>query len=235
MRLMTLGRARAIAGSLGFPSKMPGSSYGLPVRACQAGEKLAQVEGSACSVCYAMKDAYTWPNALEGQLSRLDAIHHPRWVDAMVRLLLNAHRHRYRRIDLGKFGLRKGQRHRLNEMGHHRWHDSGDLQSVDHLARICRICERTPLIRHWLPTQELGMVAKYLTAGGKIPDNLLIRVSSIMIDDAHRRRWPTSSSVFTEVAPAGAHVCPAPHQGHRCMSCRACWSPDVRHVAYAAH
>lgn len=50
MRLMTLGRARAIAGSLGFPSKMPGSSYGLPVRACQAGEKLARVEGSACRI-----------------------------------------------------------------------------------------------------------------------------------------------------------------------------------------
>ena len=50
--------AATAAGSLGFPSKIPGTAYGLPASACITGAKLAGVAGSVCASCYAMKGNY---------------------------------------------------------------------------------------------------------------------------------------------------------------------------------
>ena len=179
------------------------------------------------------------PRGSAGLRKRLLAINHPAWTDAMVRLLAHVHSKPAIKVDLGIAGVRLkrtgGSRYRYNEPGFHRWHDSGDLQSVSHLGAICEVARLTPTIKHWLPTQELGMVQSYVHAGGRIPDNLVIRVSSIMIDDPTRRSWPLTSSVFRDKAPSGSHVCPAQHQEHRCGSCRACWSPSVQHVAYPFH
>jgi hypothetical protein len=48
---------------LSFPSKMPCASVGLPaIVACRTGAKLAQVPGSVCSGCYAMKGNYRFSN-----------------------------------------------------------------------------------------------------------------------------------------------------------------------------
>lgn len=238
-RALTLAAAKSIAGTLGFPSKMPGTSYGLPVAACVAGAELSRVPGSACSTCYAKRDQMSWPNARKAQDRRLVSIADPAWCDAMVALLTQTHAAKFRKIDLGlRPGpklTRLGTRFRLNEMGHHRWHDSGDLQSVEHLAKICEVARRTPKIKHWLPTTELGMVRRYLASGAVPPPNLTIRVSSVMLDDPVRRAWPQTSSVFSVTPPPSAHICPAPQQGHRCGDCRACWSREVAHVAYARH
>lgn len=238
MRPMTLTLARSIAGSLGFPSKMPGSSYGLPASACITGSKLASIPGSACAQCYALRDTYTWPNTKKAAAKRLSGINHQRWADAMVRLLSHAHANEYRKIDLGLRGkklARVGTRYRLNQMGFHRWHDSGDIQSVEHLSSICDVARGTPRIKHWLPTQELSMVRSFISRSGTIPDNLTIRVSSVMIDDKTRRVWPHTSSVHKTFSVGNAHVCPAPLQDHKCGECRACWSKDVAHVSYGLH
>ena len=238
---MKIGEARQIAGTLSFPSKMPGTSYSLPAVACVTGAKLAAIPGSACHECYALKGggSYSRGNAVKGMQRRLASIRDPRWIGAIVTLLLWTHAKPFIMIDLGWRGVRRqragGERFQRNETGFHRWHDSGDLQSVDHLEAICEVARQTPAIKHWLPTQELGMVKAYLTRGGVIPENLVVRVSSVMIDDVHWRRWPHTSSVFKENPPASAHACPAPHQGGVCGSCRACWSPDVAHVAYHLH
>ena len=45
---MLIKEAHAIAGSIGYPSKMPGTSYGLSAEKCITGSKLAQIEGSTC-------------------------------------------------------------------------------------------------------------------------------------------------------------------------------------------
>ncbi len=236
---MTVGAASRIAGTLGFPSKMPGTSYGLPATACIAGAKLAQIPGTVCHGCYALSDRYQWTNALKAQHRRLAAIADPQWIDAMVRLLLHKHRNPRFRIDLGitcqRLARIGGTRYRYNEAGFHRWHDSGDLQSIEHLSAICEVARRTPKIRHWLPTQELGMVRRYLASGGTTPSNLVIRISGVMMNDPHRRAWSTTSSVYSTLPPKGAHICPAPQQDNRCGACRACWSPTIAHVAYRAH
>ena len=233
---MTLAQARQIAGTLSYPTKLPGTSYGLPIRACIVGAKLMKVPGTSCSCCYVARTRQSWQNPLKAQEYRLAALAHPRWCDAMVRQLLHVHSKPQFRIDTGiKNAKASGlQRWRYNDAGFHRWHDSGDLQSVDHLNNICEVARRTPAIRHWLPTQELGIVKRFVDAGGTIPRNLIVRVSSIMIDDDTRRAWPHTSSVFAFKEPFG-HVCPAPQQGHRCGTCRACWLADVAHVSYELH
>lgn len=234
---MTIGEARRIAGSLGFPSKMPGTSYGLPASRCITGAKLALIPETVCHSCYALggRASYQMPRAGIGQHRRLAGIADPRWIDAMVTLLTHEHAKPRIKVDLGVVGVRLkakgGSRYRWNEPGFHRWHDSGDLQSDEHFAAICTVARRTPKIKHWLPTQELGMVKRHLANGGTIPKNLLVRVSNVMLGDMRRRAWATTSSVYTAEAPFDAHKCPAPSQEHRCGSCRACWS-NVAHVAY---
>jgi hypothetical protein len=118
--------------------------------------------------------------------------------------------------------------------GWHRWHDSGDLQSVDHLAKICEVARRTPAIRHWLPTREGSILRDYLKSGGVVTDNLCIRLSATMIDGPAPKAWPTTSTVHKSAAPVG-HLCPAPTQGNNCGACRACWSRDIPNVSYHKH
>ena len=187
---MLIKEANKIIISLSQPDKMPGYAYGLPAWECKTGQKLAKVPGSVCSGCYAMKGNYTrYPDIKKAQYKRLKALSHPRWVDAMVALVTG-------------FEV-------------FRWHDAGDLQSVDHLKKIFEVCERTPATLHWLPTQE----RKYLPLpGSTIPKNLVIRLSSSRINGPEPRAWTHSSSVVTD----GSETCPAPGQGGKCRSCRAC-------------
>jgi hypothetical protein len=221
----SLHQAHAIAGTIGFPSKMPGTSYGIPASACKVGAKLARVEGSTCSNCYAMKGRY----GIEGgsveksQSARLSSLDHPQWAEAMVYMLRKAH------------GLGGGKVHwKIKAAGFHRWHDSGDIQSIGHLAAICQVARRTPELMHWLPTREAGLLAAFLKAGGVIPGNLLVRVSATMVDGAASARFANTSTVHKNAEPVG-HVCPAPKQGNQCGSCRACWSANVVNVSYHAH
>ena len=51
-----------ITGGLSTPSKMPGPAHNLPAAACKTGAKLAQIPGSVCSGCYALKGRYRFNN-----------------------------------------------------------------------------------------------------------------------------------------------------------------------------
>ena len=218
---MRINEATKIAGTLGYPSKMPGTAYGIPAQACLIGSKLAKVPGSVCHGCYAMRGNYITGSVQKSQATRLAAITDPYWIPAMVALLQAAHKRGTGRN--GQFSK-----------GWHRWHDSGDLQSVEHLTRICTVAALTPEIKHWLPTRELGIVQQYQKQGGQIPSNLVIRVSATMVDGAATKAWPTTSGVHNKLAAPG-HECPAPKQDNNCGDCRACWSHDVEHVSYHKH
>lgn len=214
-----------ITGSLGFPSKMPGTSYGIPAQACITGAKLHAVPDTVCSSCYALKGNYGFKSVRASQETRLAGITHPRWVPAMVAMLTRAHG-----LD-GKPALAK-----VKAPGFHRWHDAGDLQSVDHLARICEIAAATPAIAHWLPTREVSILAAFKAQGGVVPGNLAVRVSATKVDGAATKTHPLTSTVHHKHAPSpAAHVCPAPTQGNECGACRACWSHDVAEVSYHKH
>ena len=109
-----------------------------------------------------------------------------------------------------------------------RWHDSGDLQSVTHFKNILEVCKATPDTQHWLPTRESGLMK--LIDPDVIPKNLIIRISATKVNGRAPRWWPWTSTVSTEMK-----TCPAPDQGGKCKSCRACWSRDIQNVVYAKH
>jgi hypothetical protein len=206
-------------GKLSKTSKMPGFSYGLPAQDCIAGGKLRSVAGSTCSDCYAFeRGAYAWRPVKAAYRRRADAIGRPLWVSAMAELIAR----KCRRVPF------------------FRWHDSGDLQSVEHLANICEIARRTPDVRHWLPTREYRIVTDYVTSGGTIPDNLNVRMSAHMVG-GHVPTFPrlrglvTVSTVSRNVDYPDARDCPSRFQGNSCRDCRACWSRDVAHVDYHLH
>lgn len=208
----TKTRATGIAGTLGNPSKMPGRAYGLPAQACKVGGKLAAVPGSVCHECYALKGNYQYPSVQTAQQRRLAAIDHPQWEDAMVFLIADA--------------IAQGAEPFF------RWHDSGDLQSVDHALRIIAIAERLPFVAFWLPTREQRIVRSIREC---VPDNLIVRVSAQMVDGAPPAGFAHVSLVHTAAAPANAYACPAQSQGNACRDCRACWSASVPAVSYHVH
>ena len=194
--------ARKITGGLSAPSKMPGPAYNLPAWQCITGAKLVKVNGSVCAGCYALKGRYRFNNVQSALRRRAASIMHPDWIDAMVALISG---HEY-----------------------FRWHDSGDIQSVEHLKRIFEVCKRTPDTKHWMPTREARFLR--LMDPDIIPSNLIIRMSSHMIDQGPVTFWPWTSTVSTK-----SKTCPASDQGNKCMDCRACWDRSVSNVTYPKH
>ena len=161
-----------------------------------------------CAGCYALKGRYNFSNVQAALQRRLQAIASPRWVEAMTVLV----------------------------QGHEffRWHDSGDLQSLEHLKKIVRVCEQTPSVAHWMPTREVGILKEYKKTQA-LPANLVVRVSATMVNRVPHKFHEHSSTVITSKDLASCHLCPAPEQGNNCGACRACWNPSVLDVSYMAH
>ena len=198
---MNKKEAKVITGGLSAPSKMPGPAFNLPAQACITGAKLVKIPGSVCSGCYALKGRYRFRNVKEALARRLAGLTHPEWIPAMVVLIDNT--------------------------PWFRWHDSGDLQGVQHLKNIFEVCKLTPDTAHWLPTRE----AKFLPLNSdSIPKNLIIRLSGHKIDKPAPGFWPWTSTVVTV-----EKSCPAAEQGNQCLDCRACWTRDVPNIAYGKH
>ncbi len=194
--------------TLSKPSKMPGYAYGIPAAACHTGSKLRKVKGSTCSHCYALKGNYRFSNVLASQQRRLDAITSPEWVPQMVSMITKT------------------------DTRHFRWHDSGDIQSVAHLASIVAVVKATPDVKHWLPTREYAMVTDYLFEHGSFPENLNVRLSAHMVG---KLLEPSAGLTSSSVGTKSGHDCPARNQGNECGECRACWSRDVKNVDYPLH
>ena len=205
--------ALAAVGSLSDTSKMPGKSWGINADRCITGAKLAQVEGSICSTCYAQKGYYSnFPSVKHAQDVRLEAFHADPagWTAAMVKL-----------VGTEKF---------------FRWFDSGDLQSVEMLAAIVSVARATPGTRHWLATRERAIIKAWLANGGEWPANMVCRVSATFFDTIPANHiTPWSSTAHRGAPDASAWLCPAPSQGGNCGDCRACWSQSVPLVTYHAH
>ena len=199
---MKTTEAWTIVGGLSKPSKMPGWSIGFPAKECKTGSKLRLVKGSTCHNCYALKGCYVFKVVQDAQYRRLAAVKDTRWVQAMAALIQS------KRPDV------------------FRWHDSGDVQDLDHLNKIYKVCELTPSKRHWLPTRE-AWIKDHVS---RAPDNLVIRFSAPMVDQSAPVTWANTSTVVT----AGA-TCPAPKQNNECKDCRHCWNKDIKNIAYGEH
>jgi len=204
---MNLKEAKEITGGLSSPSKMPGYAYNLPTWACVVGTKLRDIEGSTCSGCYAHeRGRYRFKNVKAALNRRLNSLTDPRWIEAMTVLVA----------------------HYSLKVPFFRWHDSGDLQGADHLKKIFEVCNATKQVQHWMPTREAKLLT--LMDPAVVPKNLIIRMSSHMIDQAPVKFWPHTSTVVK-----AGKTCPAQENNNQCGSCRQCWNKEVNNVAYPLH
>ena len=187
---------------------MPGYAYGLPAWECKTGAKLVKVPGSVCAGCYALKGNYArYPEIKKSQYKRLASISKPEWVEAMA-VVINSKA--------------------VAQHGYFRWHDAGDIQSPEHLQKIFEVCKLTPKVKHWMPTREAQFLKDIDPA--QVPSNLIIRMSSHMIDQGPVKFWPHTSTVGSST-----RTCPAPDQGGKCGSCRTCWDRKIPNIEYGKH
>lgn len=222
-------------GGLSSPSKMPCLSFNLPAKRCHVGTKLRAIKGSVCFTCYAMKGRYGFP-AVQAALERrfklvrkalASEISTQEWIMSFAKVLRWYMNH-------------KG-------MAYFRWHDSGDIMSVEHLRAINAIAFNLPAMRFWLPTREKGLVAEFLSKGERFNENLTVRLSAPMVDmdmpalPAHVDGQVKTSLVFraakwAEVynTPENKFACPSSLQGNACQDCRACWLSAMP-IVYKAH
>lgn len=206
---MTKKEAHILVGGLSKPSKMPCYGYSLPASACKLGSKLRSVPGSTCEKCYAHRGNYGFPAVRSSLAKRLslvqkacdDLTFRKRFIQAFTVLL-------------------KGQEY-------FRWHDSGDLQDMEHAMLIRDICLATPNTKHWIPTREYAIARVLLRL--KTP-NLTVRCSAPMIDG------PPPMFRHTSTVVNGSGNCPAiaDHTG-KCGDCRKCWNKRILNVAYGKH
>ena len=129
----------------------------------------------------------------------------------------------------------------LNDDGRFfRWHDSGDIQSSNHLKMIYEVARRVPQVSFWLPTREIAMVKGVFE---EIPDNLTIRVSTAMINKVPTRA--ENNINYDRIALSGVHTmkalmrsdfeeCKAYTRGGHCGPCRKCWDPKIN-ISYKLH
>ncbi len=199
---MLVKEAQKIVGGLSKPGKMPGWSIGIPAAECNTGSKLRLIPNSVCSTCYALKGCYVFKVVQDAQYRRLKALKKKLWVFAMVTLINSKKSNVFR------------------------WHDSGDVQDLNHLNKIYKVCRLSPSKRHWLPTRE-AWIKDHLQAK---PKNLVIRFSAPMVDQRAPASWPNSSEVVT----SGAN-CPAPKQNNECGDCRNCWNSEIKTISYGKH
>jgi hypothetical protein len=195
-------------------TKMPGTTWAIDAFACITGSKLAEIPGTPCEKCYARKLQKLRPSVDMGWRANLDKWNNAspkQWVQAMTFQIL-----------------------RYNSDGHHRWFDSGDLQTVAMLRQIVAVCDATPHIRHWLPTQERKFVQQFLDDGGTIPENLVVRISGTKIN-GRAPNFPNTSTVFDKHGAPVGNECRARHNNNSCGDCRACWDKSVANVSYPKH
>ena len=196
--------ARPLTGALYWPSKMDCPATRIPADTCKTGAKLAETSGTVCEMCYAMKGTFRSANVQKKFKAAYESLFHPKWVPAMIALV------------------------RWHADERFRWFVSGDLQSVNHLRNIIRVCLETPEVCHWLPTSEYATVR---ACEDGIPDNLTVRVSGNLIDGPAPTWWKTTSTVVNDPNEA---TCPSSKKGGNCgdHGCKACWDRGVKTVKY---
>ncbi len=201
-------------GGLGLPSKMPGYAYGISASKCITGGKLAKIPGSVCHGCYAAKGNYLYPSVMGSHERRWESMADlGEWRSSMIRLL-------------AELGTQVPE-----EQRYFRFHDSGDLQSLDHLRAIVRIAVLCTRWTFWLPTREASIVREY-QKHESFPPNLTVRVSMPLVGrGAPRTDLPTSTVNWL----GAAFCCPASTQDNECGTCRACWQQEVENVNYKLH
>lgn len=210
-------------GGLSEPSKMPCFGWSTPAHFCRTGSKLHKVDGTTCKGCYALKGRYIFGN-VRNAMSRRYATYHTSGGS-----IYNTFR-----LVLSRFLNWNLENHNAGiDPGYFRWFDSGDLSEYGQLILFCEIARDCPDIKFWLPTREQSII---YAAEHHIPENLIVRFSSTLVDTLSRRDNSTMVASSLTIIPDNCSTCPATYTDrHKCNDhdCRNCWLPG--HIAYLMH
>lgn len=200
--------------------KMPCRSWSLQaLETCKGAYDMNGEVVEACQGCYALKGNYRFSNVKKSRAHNLQDCKREEWVEDMV-------------IE-------------LDNDRYFRWFDSGDIDNIRLARKILEVMKRTPWCNHWLPTRTYKFEAfrKILEEMNALP-NVVVRYSSDSTEGEKKvydRRGKeikakyTSSILKTYIESKGNHLCPSSQQEGKCLTCRACWSKDVKNVNYLLH
>ena len=192
--------------------KMPCRSWSLQALVTCPGAKARNGElVDACKGCYATTGNYNYPNVKAPREHNKQDWKRDEWVDDMVAELDND---RY-----------------------FRWFDSGDMYELRLALKILEVMRRTPWVKHWMPTR-MHKFRKFLAVINEMNalPNVVVRLSSDSVQGEIIEGEYTSTIVpYFEDATPEMTACDAYERNGKCGSCRACWSKDVKTIAYPAH
>jgi len=240
----------AMGGGFSTPGKMLNQTYSLPTHMCKVGGRLREVPGSVCYNCYA----------------------HPKGNIGFTYGANNVQRHllrNYAALKRDPSLWASALAHKIPSVapqpfGDFRWHDSGDVDSPEHLAYMIAIAEKNPDIFNWIPTREWGSVRRVMGARGSLPPNLALRLSIPHIDQTldndlnEQRGVPLMDQKdldmmeeFPQLLTTGVvsdkslsrrpeEVCLTTDEANpakTCLDarCDACYRPNVQNIDYVKH
>lgn len=165
----------------------------------------------ACKGCYATTGNYNYPNVKAPRAHNREDWQRLEWVDDMVQA--------------------------LQDSRYFRWFDSGDMYTIGLAEKILEVMQRTPWVKHWLPTR-MHKFPKFrgVLTDMQALDNVMVRFSSDsvtgqFIDGLHGSVIvPTIDDITPKMK-----ACNAYQHGGKCNGCRACWDKSVPLIAYPAH
>lgn len=194
-------------------SKMPCRSWSLQaLETCPASKKEDGTLVDACKGCYATTGNYRFPNVKAPREHNKEDWKRSEWADDMVSELDND---RY-----------------------FRWFDSGDMYDLRLAYKILDVMQRTPWVKHWLPTRmhKFPKFAQVIADMESLP-NVVVRLSSDSIQGETIQGATTSTiiPVDDEIQYASYTICKAYTRDGKCGPCRACWSKEKSVIAYPAH
>lgn len=190
-------------------SKLDGiASWSLPaLQTCPGAHENGNLV-EVCHSCYATTGRYTMRSVREPREENQADWKEDDWVERMVALLDD---HRY-----------------------FRWFDSGDIYDHRLASKILDVVRQTPWCKHWIPTRS-HKFSKLRQIIEQINDepNAVVRYSSDRIDEFEPHHGSVVVSDPNNVS--GVYVCPATTARKNCNGCRACWSKEIKTVAYGIH
>lgn len=192
--------------------KMPCKSWSLQARETCPGsvDPITKVILPVCEGCYATQGNYNFDNVKEPRAHNREDWKRTEWVTDMIA--------------------------ELETERYFRWFDSGDIYHPALAFKIFLVIQGTPWVKHWLPTKSytVAKIRPILERIKTLP-NVVVRYSSPNINGEFTAEHG-SVVIPTHDTPTQADfVCGAYERDGKCGTCRACWKPENKVIAYPAH
>ena len=205
---------------LSNPSKLNSQAFPLPVKDTVCIGRKDQETGELlekCSKCYAdNRGFYAMPDTIRVREDNLKIIQEN--IEVFIFFMV------------GKLNRKKNK--------DFRWFDSGDIQSEKMGKDILDIIKKTKHITHWLPSKEYKWWKNILKTK-VLPSNVALRISTPFDNIKPITKFPCTSTTYTKTSSLAytgfkcpAHIHKETYGKYECGSCRACFNPAIKNVAY---